>query len=244
MTKGIIEMIRNLKVLGLALVAVLALGALMASVASAGKLTVTSPETEPFPVKLHAEQVAGENHVFTLTDDENLEVKCPTATFAGTQNENTSSTVQVHPTYTEGGGEKCKGFLGINATVNTATCDYVFHIGETVGSEGHYGGTVDIVKAGEAACGIVVTAATCQVTVDAQNGLSALTGINMPNGEATDDVTVKAEIQNIHYTVTNDGLFCPLKNGQTTGVKGDYVGNTTVQGTDANGNPANLFIEM
>jgi hypothetical protein len=236
-------MLGKLKVLGVALAIGVALGAVTASGAMAGSLTVTDSIAEPVPIELHGSQVPGENHVFTMTDDNNLTVKCPTATFTGKLKE-TGSTVQVHPTYTEGGGEKCKGFLGINTTVNTVNCDYLIHFGDTVGSEGHYGGTVDLVKSGASNCGIVITAATCQVTVDAQTGLGSITGINMPNGTETDDITVKAEIKNIHYTVNTDGLFCPLIDKKDTGVEGDYVGNTTFTGVHALGGPANLFLEM
>jgi hypothetical protein len=224
-------MTRNLNALAMALGALLASSALVAPIASAGSLSASS-----YPAILHGEQVSGESHVFTLTDDESLTIKCSTITFTGTLSE-TSSTVSVHP---DDGGESCTGFLGIEASVAGDDCDLLAHIGNTTGGSGHYAGTVDLVKSGSESCGLFVTAATCQVAVEAQTGLGSLTAINMGGT----DVTIKAELKNIGYLVTKDGLFCPLKNGKGSGVEGDYTGNTTFTAKNTEGKAVNLSFEM
>jgi hypothetical protein len=226
-----VEMVRTFRVLALAAGVLAVFGACLPSLASAGSLT-----SSKFSTGLHGTQVPGEEFILTLTDDNNLEIHCPEVTYSGNLSA-TSSTFTVHPEFkSSGGGEPCRGFLGIEALVNSDSCNFEFHIGGTTGSEGHYGGTVDIVKREVAPCGIVITAATCQVKVDSQFGLGSLTFINMGGT----DVTVKHQIQFIHFTVTNDGLFCPLANGKTTGVEGDFTGNLTLQGSEG----ANLSVEM
>jgi hypothetical protein len=226
---------RKFKALGLAAVAALAIVAVAASMAQAsnpGKLMATS-----YPATLHGSQVEGENHVFTLTDNSSLTTECTTATFTGTQKE-ASSTSTVHPEYGKGGG-KCTAFLGLSATITTDGCNYLFHIGNTITPGGNWDGTVDIEC--EAGKSISIVAGTCEVKVDAQNGLSTVEGINMAGSPS--DVTVKANVKNIHYTVTKDGFLCPLEGVGKEFVLGDYTGNTTITAKDSLGNAEALTIE-
>jgi len=215
-------MVRKLKALGLALVAVLAMSAVVASAANAGSLYNTNGT---YPVTLHGEQEAEKTHVFTLTDNSNLTTTCTTATFAGTLS-GTSSTATIHPTYGKAtGAGNCTAF-GLSAEITTTGCDYVFHIGNTITS-GVYDGTVDIVCSGTNK--IIIVAGSCEVQVGSQNGLATVTGNNVA-GSNPDDVTITAEVEGIDYTVTKDGFLCPLS-GTGNFTEGDYTGATTVKGS-------------
>ena len=119
-------MIRKFKALGLALVAVFAMSAVVASAAQATAGTLTT-----FPagktVIATAEQTA--EHEFVLKDHEAepgkfANTKCKKAVFTGTAGVATGATsVTAHPVYTE-----CTAF-GQNATITTTGCDYLLKIG-------------------------------------------------------------------------------------------------------------------
>lgn len=116
-------MIRSLKTLGLALVAVLALSAVAASAASAApKLT---PEHESdYPVTLKGSQVAGAGNEFKLPGGRT--VKCETATFEGTvanKAEAEESKLKATPVF-----EKCTATILGNLDPATVTMNSCFFI--------------------------------------------------------------------------------------------------------------------
>ena len=122
-------MIRNLKVLGLALVAVLALGAMAASAAYA---------EEPAELTTEGTVLSGSQsgtHKFIANGNE---VTCKTATFTGTT-KNGDREPTVKPTYNE-----CHIIIGFtfNATVTNQGCSYKFTDFTTAAPE--YQGKVDI----------------------------------------------------------------------------------------------------
>jgi hypothetical protein len=142
-------MIRNLKMLGLALVAVVAMSAMVASSASAqaGKGWLTSTG----PVKLTGTQPKA-----TLTAFGNQEVECHGHYEIGNVGETPHGVITppatkftVTPHYTE-----CVARIGATtapATVTTNHCDFDLEIGETK-SAGHWKGTAKVrcENAGEA----------------------------------------------------------------------------------------------
>ena len=107
-------MSRNLKALGLAMVAALALSAVAASAAQAANhhLTTTAPAV------VTAEDTV--NTVFSITNG-NREVECTTSKYEGTVSESTSTETTVTPTYS---GCKIKN-VGISATVDVNHCAYI-----------------------------------------------------------------------------------------------------------------------
>jgi hypothetical protein len=133
-------MIRNLKVLGLALAAVLAFGALSASAASAqtpGKLTVAGGGSATLDV---TETVGGLNAFTSFGGN----TKCPGSTMKGhkittTPHElvpNLATEVTLTPNFincitTDSGGAEHK------TTVTMTTCDFHAKIGETTGGVEH-----------------------------------------------------------------------------------------------------------
>src|SRR4051812_44505900 len=138
-------MIRKLKVLGLALVAVLAFSAVAASASQAFEFTSFNTETE-----LHeggtsvGNQTAGNKHKFTPTGGF-ASIQCTTAHFTGTSATGTEKEPVSHPEYTG-----CTDTFGRAVDVSTAGCNYKFHINKEVEAD-VFEGTTDIVcEAGKA----------------------------------------------------------------------------------------------
>jgi hypothetical protein len=201
---------RNLKILGLAFVAVLAMSAVASASASAAQFMSEGNVSG----NITADQESGNPHVFSV---DGTEVKCTTAHFE-TMSPVASPTEQitVHPEYS---GCTAFGFLG--AEVTTTGCDYVLHAN----------GTIDVVQgSGTPTCnGITVHAVTCTVVVGTQSGLSAVSYENLSNGT----VRIKANVTGIKVNKTEDGFLCPLS-GTGAGT-GTYTGNTLAEGKDAGG---------
>jgi hypothetical protein len=219
-------MIRNLKALGLALVAVFAMSAFVASAASAAQGTLTTfPEGST--VIATAEQTG--EHEFVLTDHKIGEgfatTKCKKAAFTGTAGVKTGATsVNAHPVYTE-----CIAF-GQPATITTTGCDYLLKVGEFAGGAAPV--TTDLVCA--AGSVIKIVTGTCEVTVGAQTGLvkSEATNSGVAVPETGMDLLLHTAITGIKYTVVKDNIGCPLT-GTGAFTKGDYNGKTTVKAHDS-----------
>jgi hypothetical protein len=148
-------MIRKFKTLGIAMVAVLALSAVVASAASATNFTASK-----YPTSGTATSEKG-------NDDFNTEagsVECKAHFHVGPLTE-PSETVTVVPTYTE-----CKAFGFLNATVNMNGCDYEFNVN---------GNVKVLCPAGKS---IIITAGTCETTIGAQGPLSKVDLANSGTG--------------------------------------------------------------
>jgi hypothetical protein len=208
-------MTRKLKTLGVALVAVFALTAVMASAASAANYTASSygeKGTTGTGISVKG------NDVFTT---EGGTVKCASH-FEGTLTE-ASETLTVTPKYTE-----CEAFGFLSATVNMNGCAYVFQAPS--GSGDAYSAAVKVECPAEKV--ITITASTCEATVGAQSpsGSTAIT-----NNTAAGDVSVKANVTGINYTVTKDGFLCPF-NGTGAKTGGTYTQNEAITFDSATAN--------
>jgi hypothetical protein len=206
-------MIKNLKILGLTVVAVLAFGVVAASAASAA-------------VEFHGSEaglnLTGEQTVKNVFTTDAGTVECEKAVFTGTTTALAAPTQQVHPEYKECTVE----FLGfhLEAPVNTTGCDYVLHAA---------GGAVDIV------CGsgseIVVSAPGCTVDVPGGQTVNSVSYAN--EGTAPNrSVVVTSNVNNIQYT--EHGSFpntCAHSGEATTG--GTYTGAVTVEA------PGDIWVE-
>jgi hypothetical protein len=169
---------RNLKSLGVALVAVFALTAVMASAASAASYTTSS-----YPTTGTAESAVG-NDVLT-TEGGTVECK---AHYAGTLTEE-STDLTVTPKYTN-----CKAFGFIEALITG--CKFTFT--EPTSAAPNYTAKVDIVNP----CTII--ASNCHVTIPVQGPLSHVGITNNSGG----DVSVRATVTGIKYNVIKDGFLC------------------------------------
>lgn len=170
-------MIHRSKVVGLALVVVLAAMAASAAAASAAEFNAAES-----PAKVNATNEGA--HVFTAGIVGSI--SCKKATFTGQKFVVVpTKEVTVTPTYSE-----CT-FLGVPTVVNTNECDYTFT--EPTGT-GPFTGKVDVgCPTGKA---IEFEALSCRVKVGAQTGLGTVTYTNQTNGT----VKVAAKVSGITYT--------------------------------------------
>lgn len=221
-------MTRNLKTLGVALVAVFAIGAVVASAASAqGKLTSTGNVT------LTGTETGENANRLTAF---NAFVECPGSTYTGHKLAETphkfitsgSTTATLTPKYKEA-EDNCRGSLNTSATIDMNGCDYVIHLGATTGGvNGTYGITFDVVcPAGKQ---ITVTiwlskaahtseplAPKCILHVP---GVAGGVNQNLAGAHATDTgngtIDLTGTVKGITVTQTRNSILCPVKNGNGT----------------------------
>ena len=126
-------MTRKLKALGVAVVAVMALSAVVASAAMA-----LTPKLEVGTGDGNLTGTQTEVNVLTVAGGRTL--TCEVATFTGVL-ATTSATVTLTPVY-----EKCHSVLAgvkVPATITTNGCDFLLHVGATNGTDS-YAATVDL----------------------------------------------------------------------------------------------------
>jgi hypothetical protein len=220
-------MIRNLKALGLALVAAFAMSAVVASAASATAGTLTT-----FPAGKTVIGTAGQSgeHVLTLTDHPINgafnSLRCKRVTFTGTAGVSTGATsMAVYPAYSE-----CTAF-GQPVTISIG-CEYVFNTSTPTADGLGWHVTTDISCSG--ANMIKIVTGTCEVTVGSQTNLSTnqVTNSGAASPETAMDLLLHTNITGIKYTVVKDNIGCPL-DGTGAFTKGDYKGTTTVTGLNS-----------
>lgn len=237
-------MIRNLKTLGLALMAVFALGAVAASAASAqGVLTSESGKA----VTLKGTET-GSLLANSLTGPLGS-VTCKGSSYTGhevnsTTNRvpNKSSTATITPKYNQ---SECKAHIPVlgtrPATVTMNGCDYVFHIGGT--TEGTYGVTADVVCPENNVIEVeiykpetahVEANLLCRIEVgdefEKKPVNQKIAGAHLTNQDAAvDDINLTGSFQNIH--TTNSGSLCGTGTSQTADLDVDV----TITGEDEAG---------
>jgi hypothetical protein len=218
-------MVRNIKILGVALCAMFALTAVMASAASAEKSYTCSS----YPCTGTGVSAFGNDTFATEAGT----VKCK-AHFKGTL-AGTSSTLTVIATYTE-----CK-FGEFNATVSMGSCDYLFETPKSTGVADEFTASVQV-KCAEASKPIIISSLTCEVHVGEQTPGGH---VIITDETGAKDVKVRATVTEITYNVTKDGIGCPFAG---TGLKhgGTYTQHEemTFDAVDANGNPTNQTIDV
>jgi hypothetical protein len=215
-------MIRSLKMIGQVLVAVLAMGAVLASSAAA------QFESESAPVTLTVS--ANQMQKFAPTAG-GTAVECTTMSLDNsTQSVKATTTLEVFPTYSN-----CEKILGLPTSVNMNGCGYRFHsaVGSTTA-------TSDVVcPAGKTIVINIGSGPFCQYTIGEANnqGLSVVHFDNIGAG-ATREVTVTPEVAGIHSTRTVSGFGCP-----SASANGTYEGDATITGEDANGKHVGIFMD-
>jgi hypothetical protein len=216
-------MTRKVKMLGLALVAVCAVGG--AGAQGAGAAT-DDFHAEEAPVTLTGSQ-EGE-HVFTL---EGNEFKCTTVTFHGTMSTTTATEITLTPHYTG-----CK-FGSLNATMDTTGCHIILD-GETTPSTGDAHVYLDCTSGN-----IKTTMSGCTITFNNDQTLTGVTYDNVDNnGGDTREITITHTVTHLAYSASGFGCgLAGIKTGAHT--DGTYVGNTIVTGEeDEVANPQHVGI--
>jgi hypothetical protein len=206
---------RNLKALGLAMVAALALGAVAASAAQAASHHVS---VASFPAVVTAKDTV--NTVFSITGGEHT-VECRTTKYEGTLPEEKNKEVTVTPTYSE-----CQvdPIFGPSATVTVNHCAYVL--------KGVTDANGDAVAEVECAEGNEITitytfpftshVCTVHVTPQTPGG-----GVHYEqNGEK---IKIEATVTGIKYHETEDEAGSPCPNN-FTGEDGTLNGTVEAEG--------------
>jgi hypothetical protein len=208
-------MIRNLKALGLALVAVFAMSAVAASGAQAAHFAWAEGTTT---LNGSAEANAGGIQKFTTSVGT---FECNSVTASASVSGLTSETVTTNSiTYNNSGSaDECPASLG-TAHISMNGCNYKFHAGATVGeSTTETSGTVDVI------CPTnpieINVSGLCLVKVGSQTGLGPVIYKTIAGSPST--VTIEPKVTNI--TWTSSGLC-----GTHGDSKGTYTGNVIVKG--------------
>lgn len=188
------------------------------------------------PAATASEFTAGGYEAFTFgLQDETIvfhtnggEAVCSTAELEGTMDQ-ASSTLGLHPVFSG-----CKAFGFLSATVETTGCGFTYHAGDEV-STGLWEGTLDVFCAGGST--ITITAATCQVKIEAQSGLDGPQFANLGSGV----LAIGQYVPDVVYNITNNGLLCPLSGTGNTS-DGEYTGTAQVTALDEFDDPVGLEI--
>jgi len=206
---------RKLKVLGIALAAVFALTAVMASAASAQFTSSASHTT--------LKGTQNVNHKFTAGSGFGA-IECKTAEFHGTQEGTNVSSITITPTY-----ENCSDSFGRVVHIVTNTLHYTFtRVTATTGVV-HVSGHIQLT---------VTASPHCTVTISAQNNVNNITYKNLGG---TNGVEVTTNSNNINSTV--EGGFFVCGTSTTNATAGTYTGSTVMKGTGAGGVAAAISVD-
>jgi len=219
-------MTRNFKALGLALAAVFAIGAVIASAALAQNGIFTSDG--PATLKGTPTGEAGSNAITVFSQA----VTCPNATYTGhklsvTPHEkvpNNSSSVTITPTY-----GACKVGGTLKATVDMNGCDFAIHLTKTTGVADQYAVTTTVVcPTGKHIVFTLFTnemfhskeEAFCHITITEKASYDGLKQTDTTNNSI--DLTGTIEVIEAHEeaiagTTKDSGILCS-KQTSTTGI--------------------------
>jgi hypothetical protein len=204
-------MIRNLKMLGLALVAVFAMSSLVASSALATLPDTDAIVSESVPVKLTGAQENGLSK-FTLAGQA---VECTTASVNATVAATTVTEVLTEvPSY---GG--CT-YAGAGATVNMNGCKY--RLTGTTKTDGD--AKADVVCEGTNKIELTLNAIACKVfvaTQEAEEGYTITTVGTGTTRELTLHITAKAKVTSLGDPA--EGVTCASLTNGTGTLEGTYI---------------------
>ncbi|HEU5252535.1 MAG TPA: hypothetical protein VFU16_04305 [Solirubrobacterales bacterium] len=209
--------------IAIALVAVLAMSAVVASGAMAQPLTSNAGVNS---VELEGEDTG--NHVFSV-DEQN--VTCKKATFKSGATAVPANQITVNALYNE-----CTAFGFANATVNMGNCHYVFTTPNKLETD-LYTSEVDVnCETNNAANNSIIVKSSvfgseCEVGISQHTGTKHVI-IQNTTGNTPKDITMNVTVNAITVNRIKDNGLCPLK-GTGEVNNGSYNGNVTVK--EANG---------
>jgi hypothetical protein len=217
------RMTRYIKALGLALVAVFAMTAVMASAAHAAQGKFTPTESKQLTAS--QDDAGGQN---TATGLQSFKTTSGTVSC-----DEVSGTALVTPgsqpvevtaekiKYNDTGLTTCKGPFSTKPTIEFKTCDYLFTAGETLG-------TSDLTVQPHIVCQgtdqITISAPFCQIHVPKQSPKGHIIFKNVAGINGKTHITGEATVSEIKYQGTE---LC------SSGTDGTYTGNITVKGYKA-----------
>ncbi len=230
-------MIRNLKMLGLSLVAVCAMGAVAASAASANAnywFTMSGSDW----TGLSASQVPGafyETRFDGIVGGSPGVVKCEKSTSSGSTSATTTTTLTLSTQYSGCGLEP----FG-NAVINTNGCLWVIHtdpLGDTTNGEYHAVSTVECPTGNEVTVEAKIGGVTkCIIHIEPQNlGTGTVVTQNTPH------LLVHINYAIVKYTQT-EGTGAGRCTTTATTNNGVLNATKTLSGVGTNGQPVNLSV--
>jgi hypothetical protein len=206
-------MTRKLKALGLAFVAILALGVLSASAASAAEI-----HSEQAHTIIDGSQPVAEDDVYTFNAGT---VKCTEASYSGTTTSATSSEVSLTPAYSG-----CTAFGFVNAKIDIEIeCTFRLRWG------------IPPFRISCTKFTIKITAFNCHVSMGTQDINSGVTYDNAGSGSSR-DITATLNLSGIKYTQESKS-FPGCTNGTFT--NGTYKGSITLTGTNTVGGAVGIW---
>ncbi|HEY8815882.1 MAG TPA: hypothetical protein VIP57_12360 [Candidatus Dormibacteraeota bacterium] len=233
-------MTRNLKVLGIALAAVFALSAMVASAASAAQAYITSDG----PFKLTASETGTETNRWKMFG---TFTECPGTTYTGGKlnttpeevlsHELAETTVTIVPKYVN-----CVATaLKLKAEIDMEGCDYVFHLGETTGVADTYGVRFTIKCPAGKHIKKTIPAIGCTITITERTGAfpeDSYTGLTAKDTTApANDLDITGIVTGIE---AHAGPGCP--GAGTTTKTGELGLDLTVNGENKNNESTGIGI--
>jgi len=228
-------MTRNLKAIGLALVAVLAMGAVAASGAQAAVHFTSSLNGTDTGSTLSGTQTT--TNVFETSATN--KVSCKIAKFSGVA-AGTATEQTIEPTY-----EQCTGF-GLPATVTMNKCDYLFTTPTKMALD-EYTGKVDLVCPANTVVEVHLylfeepwAGTACTITVGKAAGGSQEFGTvtyTLKTNTPTSANTIVIDSSVTGIPVEEHGSGCP--DGNTKPTTGNYTGSVTVSAASG-GTPVDI----
>jgi hypothetical protein len=238
-------MTRNLKALGLALIAVFAMSALVASAAQA-EFTFTGWETNESThvhTTFKSAQTGAFSDAFQVTSGKTA-LRCQSANGEGTSTTGDDATVTLAVIYSS----NCSAAeIQNTATVEPTSCHFRFHV-TGKHTEHEYTGTADVfcTTPGDSIHVTIWTstnhsgAPTCEITIPEQNGINGITYTNITGG-AKKTIQVDINATNVTTNMTKGGILC----GESTGVTattGTFVGTDVVSCFNSVGTQINCTV--
>jgi hypothetical protein len=203
-------MLRNLKNLGLAFVAALAISASAVPAAQAQPTFTCSA----YPCAATGSNTKGSETFTTSGGMPQCDSHFLIGQIGGGNIQFPASKVTVTPSY-----DNCEAFGFFQAAFHENGCDYVFTATEQVAMN-QYRHHVDLICP-SGSPGFTITAGTCEVDILPQSNLTTVVTTNLSSGS----VTVQQLVANMTMNVTKDGFGCAFSGtGHTTSTyHGDVV---------------------
>jgi len=220
-------MTRNLKALGLALLAIFALSAIAASGAQAAGVFTWQSGTQRLVAEADTEggsEATGVQKFHTFVGEVQCQQVSGEVAVSGTEAQEITA---QNPSYHNTSSTKCSGPLGSSPTIEFGNCDYKFTAGETIGQTGmETTGKAHI----ECTAGQVVVngGGLCTIKVPAQKNMTGHV-VYKTITASKNYVTFEATVTGITYD--SEG-FCGKQTGRTDGT---YNGNVIVKASSPEG---------
>jgi hypothetical protein len=230
-------MTRNIKALGLALIAVFALGALAAG-AQAQTPVLTASEAGTVSVTT-SQTIGAESEYF---ESIGRKLECEKAHFSSTV-ATKNSAITIIPDYTDHTqGGNCRAGGTLVTTVTEEGCDFVFHNPKTESGQTDYTVNVEIVCPTTPVKksitihvrNLLNNADACTITVPEQTAVGALTVKNTAEtGGFKDDIDVSGSVVVNTIVHSNNTALCGVEAGKSKEVATSYVINKAITIADS-----------